>query len=88
VFESAPQKSKAAVIHGSSAEADESQPSVFESQPQKSKAEVSHGTAASNLVEVQPAVFESKPVVSKAHAKAGTDGAAASESEYETDDEA
>ena len=60
----------------------------FESQPQKSKAEVSHGTAASNMDDVQPAVFESKPIMSKAHAKAGAEAAAASESEYETDDEA
>jgi len=88
-FESSPVASCADTGYGAAVEtaAQPSQHSTYESDPAQSKAEVGYfQTSTAGDGSCGPSVFESCPVESKAHAKAGVDGAA-SESEYETDEE-
>jgi len=88
VFENQPSRTMAMVRHADVVQASFSQEAlsyVYESQPRENVASVKHGDAGQKCE--TPSVFESDPATSNAHAKAGLANDAASESEYETDEE-
>jgi len=87
VFENQPSRTMAMVRHADAVQVARQEASsyVFESQPCETVASVKHGVAGEKCG--SPSIFESDPTTSNAHAKAGLVNDAASESEYETDEE-